>query len=67
MSAVAKKIEKMLEQIPDTELRRNWAAKRSAFKIRVLLLHLTQYLKSTGANIKEFERGIKNGNRKFEK
>lgn len=66
MSAVAKKIEKMLEQISDTELRRNWAAKRSVFKIRVLLLHPAQYLKSTGTNIKKFERGIKNGNRKFE-
>ena len=65
MSAVEEKIKKMLEQISDTELRRNWAAKSSALKIRILLMHLAQYLKSSGTKIKEFERLLKNGNRKF--
>ena len=52
MSAVEKKIEKMLEQISETELKRNWAVGKSVLKIRILLMHLAQYLKSTGINIK---------------
>ncbi len=54
MSTLEEKIEKMLMQISDKELSRNWVVGRSVFKIRALLMHLALYLKSNDSSIKKY-------------
>ncbi|OQW49809.1 MAG: hypothetical protein A4S09_03370 [Proteobacteria bacterium SG_bin7] len=61
MPDVDKKIEEMLRQISEKELLRNRVVGKSVFKIRVLLMHLANYLNSSGTTAKNPKRGLENG------